>query len=134
MPDFEPDSSATTRLLSHAASGDQRAFDDLFARPRHWLHRFVELRVDRRLRARVDPDDLVQETQFEAFRRLHDYLRRQPMPFRLWLQKTAYQRLHKARRRHVDAARRSVERELQLPDRSSRILARHLLGEPDPSQ
>lgn len=133
MPDFEPDSSATRRLLSDVAAGDQGAFDNLFSRNRRWLHRFVELRLDRRLRARVDPDDVVQETQLEAFRRLDDYLRRRPMPFRLWLQKTAYERLSKARRRHVRAARRSVMREMPLPDRSSRVLLERLLGKPEPS-
>lgn len=134
MPDFEPDSSATRRLLSDVAAGDDSAFENLFSRNRRWLYRFVELRFDRRLRARVDPDDVVQETQLEAFRRLNDYLRRRPMPFRLWLQKTAYERLSKARRRHVRAARRSIMREMPLPDRSSRILLAHLLGKPEPSQ
>lgn len=134
MPDFEPDSSATRRLLSDVAAGDDSAFENLFSRNRRWLYRFVELRFDRRLRARVDPDDVVQETQLEAFRRLDDYLRRRPMPFRLWLQKTAYERLSKARRRHVRAARRSIMREMPLPDRSSRVLLAHLLGKPEPSQ
>lgn len=134
MPEFEPDSSATRRLLSDIAAGDHGAFEDLFLRNRRWLHRFVELRLDRRLRARVDPDDGVQETQLEAFRRLDDYLRRRPMPFRLWLQKTAYERLSKARRRHVRAARRSIMREMPLPDRSSRVLLERLLGKPEPSQ
>lgn len=134
MPDFEPDSSATRRLLNDVAGGDHGAFENLFSRNRRWLHRFVELRLDRRLRARVDPDDVVQETQLEAFRRLDDYLRRRPMPFRLWLQKTAYERLSKARRRHVRAARRSVMREMPLPDRSSRILLAQLMGKPEPSQ
>jgi len=121
-------------LLSDIAAGDHGAFEDLFLRNRRWLHRFVELRLDRRLRARVDPDDGVQETQLEAFRRLDDYLRRRPMPFRLWLQKTAYERLSKARRRHVRAARRSIMREMPLPDRSSRVLLERLLGKPEPSQ
>lgn len=132
MPEFEPDSSATRRLLSDAAGGDDSAFENLFARNRRWLHHFLELRLDRRLRARVDADDVVQETQIEAFRRLDDYLRRRPMPFRLWLQKTAYERLSKARRRHVGAARRSVMREMPLPDRSSRVLLARLLGKAEP--
>ena len=44
----------------------------------------------------------------EAFQRLEDFLKRQPMPFDLWLRKTTYERLQKIRRYHVDAARRSV--------------------------
>ena len=134
MPELQPDSSATSRLLEQAASGDRQAFEDLFSRHERDLHRFVALRLDRRLRARLDPADLVQETQFQAFQKLVDYLARRPMPFRLWLQKTAYERLHKARRRHLKAARRSVDIEVPLPERSSRILAEQIMAEVGPAQ
>lgn len=132
MPQFQPDSSATKRLLRQVAAGERGAFDGLFDRHRRWLRRFIELRVDRRLRSRLDPSDVVQETQLQAFRQLDDYLQRRPMPFRLWLQKTAYERLNKARRRHLGAARRSVIREMHLPDRSSRLLAQQILGDAEP--
>jgi RNA polymerase sigma-70 factor (ECF subfamily) len=69
----------------------------------------------------------VQETQLDAFRRMDDFLERRPMPFRVWLRKTAYERLLKLRRRHVETAQRSVDRELGLPDRSSLLLARPFL-------
>jgi RNA polymerase sigma-70 factor (ECF subfamily) len=49
------------------------------------------------------------------------------MPFRLWLRKAACQRLAKLREQHIDAARRSVRRELPLPERSSLNLAMRLL-------
>lgn len=134
MSELKPDSSLTSRLLDEVASGDRAAFEELFARHERRLHRFVEMRLDRRLRARVDPSDVVQETQLQAFSKMDDYLARRPMPFRLWLQKTAYERLHKARRRHIRAARRSVQRELPLPDHSSRLLGEQLLNEAGPSQ
>ena len=50
-----------------------------------------------------------------------------PMPFRLWLRKTAYERLLMIQRHHVDAQRRAVGREVALPDRSSLLVARRLL-------
>jgi RNA polymerase sigma-70 factor (ECF subfamily) len=57
------------------------------------------------------------------------------MPFRLWLYKTAYDRLRDLHRHHRRRARRSVDREVALPDRSSLLLARPLLaGGPSPSQ
>ena len=63
-----------------------------------------------------------------AFRRLDDFLQRQPMPFSLWLCKTTYERLLKVRRRHLEAAQRAVSRELRLPDSSSQALMQQLVG------
>jgi RNA polymerase sigma-70 factor, ECF subfamily len=128
------DSDETRRLLADAQAGDPRAFDRLFARYRDALHAFVDLHLDPRVRARVDPSDVVQETQLDTFGRLDDFLRRRPMPFRVWLRKTAYERLLKVRRFHR-AARRAVGREAPQPDRSSLLLARQFLAAgPSPSQ
>jgi RNA polymerase sigma-70 factor (ECF subfamily) len=122
------DSRETERLLRQAGAGDRGAFEELVARYRPFLHQVVTLRLDPRLRARVDPSDVVQETQLEAFRRLADFLQRQPMPFHAWLRRTAIERLLKLREHHVEASRRSLHREVRLPDRSSQLLARQLLA------
>src|SRR5260370_37321667 len=101
MGDVTPDSAETQDLLRRARAGDQTAFDRLFAEHRPQLRRFVELRLDPKLRARIDASDVVQETQMEGLGRLADYLQRQPMPFPLWLRKTAYERLLNIRLRTV---------------------------------
>jgi len=135
MPDLPLDSEETRRLLAEVDAGDREAFEKLFAQFRGELRRFIELHLDARLRARVDASDVVQETHLDVLRRLADYLARRPMPFRLWLRKTAYERLLKLRRRHLNTARRAVDRELPLPDESSMSLARQLLaGGSTPSQ
>ena len=126
MDEPAPDSDETEQLLRRLRAGDEGAFDNLFSRHRPALCRFVALRLDPRLRPRVDPSDVVQETQLEAFRRLPDYLERRPMPFRLWLWKTAYERLLKVQRHHAGSARRAVGREVALPDQSSMLLAQQL--------
>jgi RNA polymerase sigma-70 factor (ECF subfamily) len=118
----------TECLLRRAGRGEPEAFERLFARHRAYLLRVVELRLDGRVRARIDPSDVVQETMMEAVRRLPDYLLRRPMAFRLWLRKTAQERLLMAERFHLGAARRSVRREVPLPDGSSAQLARQLLA------
>lgn len=128
MDDPSSDPAAIERLLQRAQSGDRKAFEDLFARYRPFLRQVIALRLDPRLRPRIDPSDVVQETHLEAFRRLQDYLRRQPMPFRLWLRQTACERLLKLHEHHVTAGRRSVQREVSLPDRSSLLLAQHFLA------
>ncbi len=128
MRDVEPDSAGTEALLERARAGDDRAFDHLFARHRAALLAFVELRLDRRLRTRMDPSDVVQEAHLEAVRQFSDFLQRKPMPFRLWLRKTTYERLLTIHRRHLNAAGRDVKREVPLPDRSSLGLAHTLLA------
>jgi RNA polymerase sigma-70 factor (ECF subfamily) len=135
MDEIAPDSAETVLLLQQVQAGDRQAFERLFALFRPGLRQFVELRLDARIRARVDPSDVVQETHLEAFRRLQDFLRRRPMPFHLWLRKTAFERLLKIQRQHTEAAQRAVGREVALPEHSSLLLVRQLLQEgPSPSQ
>lgn len=128
MDEMTPDSADTEKLLGQARAGDGEALEALFARYRAELWEFVALRLDPRLRARVDASDVVQETQLDVFRRLADFLERRPMPFRLWLRKTAYERLLKIRRQHIDVARRTLRREVALPDHSSFQLVQQLLA------
>ena len=135
MAEVQPDSSETRALLEGIRRGEARALENLLARYRPGLRAFVECHFDPRLRARVDPSDVVQDTQMEVVRRIGDFLASRPMPFRLWLRKKAMDRLSNLRRDHLTRARRSVAREQAWPDRSSLLLARPLLaGGPSPSQ
>ena len=133
-PAPRPDSEATVRLLDRAAAGDRAAVEDLLARTRDDLRAVAQHRLDRALRGRVDPSDVVQEAQAEVARRLPDYLARRPMPFHLWARKLAYQRLANAHRDHR-ADRRDVGRENGQPDASSVAVAESLMcSGPTPSQ
>jgi RNA polymerase sigma-70 factor (ECF subfamily) len=127
MPDLKPDSALTCGLLDRVDRGDPKALDQLLARCRPDLCAFIGYHLDQRLRPRLDPSDVVQEVQLEVVRRLDDFLSRRPMPFHLWLRKTAYQRLLNLRRDHR-RGRRAVGREVPLPERSSLLVARPLLG------
>ena len=135
MMSLKPDSATTCGLLGQVRQGDPRALEDLLAHYRPAMRTFVQLHLDPRLAARVDPSDVVQEAQLEVVRRLDDFLECRPMPFHLWVRQTAYQRLLDLHRHHLHRARRSVSREVALPDRSSLLLARPLLANgPSPSQ
>lgn len=134
MPEIKPDSGETQELLARIGAGEAEAFNRLFVRYQPWLRRLVELRLDGRMRARLDPSDVVQETQLEAFRRLGGFVKEPPMPFRLWLRKTLEERLRMAERRHLETRGRTVRRELTLPETSSND-GRQLAGaDPTPSQ
>lgn len=120
-------------LLEQVREGDRGALDQLLARHRTYLLEVVELRMDQKMRARLDPSDVVQEAQLEAVRRIAEYINREPMPFHIWLRKTAYENLLRLRRQHVEADCRSVEREIPLPDSSSAVLVRKMFSrEPSP--
>ena len=135
MPEVKPDSAETREQLERIGRGEPQALDGLLTRHRADLHAFVEFHLDPRLRARVDPSDVVQDTQLEVVRRMDDFLRRRPMPFHLWMRKTAYARLLNLRRDHVQRARRAVGREVAMPDRSSLLVAGPLLhGGSSPSR
>jgi RNA polymerase sigma-70 factor (ECF subfamily) len=128
MHGVQPDSAVTQGLLQQIRAGERQAFEQLFARHQIYLHRLVELRLDPRLRSRVDPADVVQEAYVVALNRLKTFLDRPALPFRLWLRQIAIDHALKARRHHLGAARRALGREVPLPERSSLVLAKHLLA------
>jgi RNA polymerase sigma-70 factor (ECF subfamily) len=135
MDEHDPNAAETEALLRRVRDGDRDAVEQLFARHRAYLQQFVALFLDPKLRPRVDPSDVVQDAQLEAVRRLAAYLEQPAMPFRLWLRQLTRDRLLKLRRHHLGTARRAVEREVPLPDRSSLDLAGQLLaGGSTPSQ
>jgi RNA polymerase sigma-70 factor (ECF subfamily) len=128
MADVKPDSAETCGLLEQVAQGDQRALGRLLQRYRPRLQAFIGARLDPRVRSRLDPSDVVQEAQLEVTRRMDDFLNRNPMPFHLWVRKTAYERLLKVQRDHQRRARRSVDREVALPEHSSLLVAKPFLA------
>lgn len=107
MTNHKPD---TDQLVAMAADGDTDACDELFDRHRDRLRHMVTSRLDRRLAARVDPSDVVQEAMAEAAEKLPTYHRTHPLPFYPWLRKLAWDRLVELHRWHF-RQKRSVGRE-----------------------
>jgi RNA polymerase sigma-70 factor, ECF subfamily len=68
----------------------------------------VRLRLDRRLRQRLDVSDVLQDVQLEAGRRLPEYCADPPMPFLVWIRFLTAQKIIEAHRRHLGAAARDV--------------------------
>jgi RNA polymerase sigma-70 factor (ECF subfamily) len=107
----EPAAPDTDALLDRVRRGDDQARQQLLGRHRQRLRRMIAVRLDRRLAARVDPSDVVQETLAEADGRLAKYLQHRAIPFYPWLRQIAAERLAKLHRSHLEAARRSARRE-----------------------
>ena len=115
-------------MLERIRHGEPAAAEQLLAIHRAELGKFVALRLDRRLRARLDASDVVQEALAEAAQRLAEFIAQPPMPFRLWLRRNAYLKLVSQMRLHLGADRRDVRREVMLPDDSSLALAEQLFA------
>jgi RNA polymerase sigma-70 factor (ECF subfamily) len=117
--------------IERAGRGDEVAREQLLTCYRDRLRKMVAFHLDRRVAARVDPSDVVQEALAEAARKLDDYLRDRPLPYYPWLRRLAWERLVKLHHRHLRASRRSTRREapavLNLPDDSALELASRLL-------
>lgn len=105
---------STDRLVHAALAGDAEARCALLERHRAALRRMIEMRLDPKLRTRVDASDIVQDVMIEADRRLADYLRAARMPFEVWLRHLARDRLIDMHRHHRAATKRSIERETPL--------------------
>lgn len=124
---------ATRALIQAAISGDQRALARLFDQFRLPLRRMVELRMDDRLKGRVDPSDVLQEAYLDLAAKLENFQTRGKMSFFLWLRLVTGERLLNIHRRHLNAEKRDVRRELSIhqtyiPQASSVSIAGHLIG------
>lgn len=122
----------TELLLNQAQAGDGFAREQLLTRHRGRLRQMVAFRLDRRMAARVDASDVVQDALADAAGKLSDYLRKRPIPFYPWLRQLAWQRLVELHRKHILAQSRSVTREEgqgpALADESAVELADRLLA------
>jgi RNA polymerase sigma-70 factor (ECF subfamily) len=118
-------------LVRAAGNGDEAAADRLLGGHRARLRRMIAVYLDRRIAARIDPSDVVQEALAEAAQELPRYVREQPLPFYPWLRRFAWQRLMQLHRHHIGAGKRSVAREetwpMPLPDESAGDLAERLI-------
>ena len=124
-------------LLDRFRAGDAAALGDLFTLYRDRLWRMLYVRLDRRLRARVSPDDVLQETFLEVSRRIGEYLSDQAVPIYVWLRFLTVQRMQMIQRVHLGADMRTVDREVSTigPPASADSMAGQLVSDlTSPSQ
>jgi RNA polymerase sigma-70 factor (ECF subfamily) len=80
----------------------------------NYLHLLAEAQLDRRLRVRFSPSDLVQETLLEAHRDFAQFRGTTEAEFLAWLRQILVHNLIVAVRRHFKAGKRDVRREVSL--------------------
>lgn len=103
-----------SNVLNELRRDPEKTLNRVFKKNRPDLRRLVASRLDQKLIGRVDPSDIVQETLFEACRRLGEYLANPSVPFLKWLMALAEQNTVTAYRRHMLTQKRSIAREEKL--------------------
>ena len=113
--------------------GGNSALAELFEESRERLERMIEFRLDHRLRGRVDPQDILQETWMEAAKRMQEYIQQPSVSFFVWIRQLAHQATIGAHRRHF-GQKRDPRLEVNLhksneDDATSRCILSAFLGQ-----
>ena len=126
--------SGMARLLEAARQGDADALGRLLEAYRNYLRLLARLEIGRRLQAKVDASDLVQETFLHAHRAFPDFRGDTEKELLHWLRRILAARLSNIVRHFYGTQRRDLGLEREL-DRSSRALQQVLaLSQTSPSQ
>jgi RNA polymerase sigma-70 factor, ECF subfamily len=123
----------STPLIERLREGDRAVAAELISQQRERLRRMIEVRLDPRLRGRLDTSDVVQDAMVDVASRLEEYLKDPKVPFFLWVRLVAGERLAWLHRHHLGVKMRDAGREVSLyrqalPAASSFALASMLLG------
>lgn len=94
--------------------GEDGALAELFDHYRGRLKRIAKFRMDYRLAGRVAESDVIQESFLAAAQRVQHYRDKPELPFFVWLRMVLNQQLADLHRRHVQAEKRDVRREISL--------------------
>ena len=121
-------------LQTRLRAGDPQALAELFDAHRQRLWRMANFRMDERLRGRVSPDDIVQETYLAAASRIRHYAEMATASPFVWVRMVMHQTLIDVRRRHLGAKMRDAARDVSLNRRrhtqtTVASLAIHLVGD-----
>src|ERR1700733_6098409 len=119
-------------LVLRLREGDPEALAELFSLHRERTWRMIRFRMDRRLSARIDPDDVLQESFLSARARIDNFLAEPHGSFFVWLRMIALQTLFDQHRHHIGAEMRNAARDVRLdqpdPGNTSLCLAAQLAG------
>ncbi len=104
-------------LLSHAKDGDTGAIGTLLEVHRGYLTLLAQVRFDDRLKSRLSPSDIVQETMMDAYRDFERFRGTSDSEFRGWIRQILIHNLASVVEKHVLAAKRDVRRQVSLRQR-----------------
>jgi RNA polymerase sigma-70 factor (ECF subfamily) len=120
--------------LRAARAGDAAARNELLGACRGFLAVVARAQLDRRLQARVDASDVVQQSLLDAHNGLDDFRGETPAEWMAWLGRIASRNAVDAARQYRDAAKRDPARERALAVGSGEDALAPAARDPSPSQ
>lgn len=108
--------SKTGQLLEAARSGQDESLGQLLQLYCNYLKLMATAQLDRKLRTRMSPSDVVQETLFEAHRDFAQFRGASEGEFLAWLRRILINNLARVVERHVLAEKRDVRREVSMEE------------------
>jgi RNA polymerase sigma-70 factor, ECF subfamily len=105
---------STQELLGRAQAGSTESLGHLLQLYSNYLKLLVLAQLEKNLRVRVSPSDVVQETFFEAHRDFPQFRGRSSGEFLAWLRRILVNNLCRVVEQHVLAEKRDVRREVSL--------------------
>ncbi len=124
-------------LLSLARAGDGAALGRLLQSYRSYLRLLAQVQIDRRLRGKADPSDVVQDAYLYAQHAFGSFRGRTEWELLAWLRKILASKLHDLARRFCVAQLRDVRLERRLDDeleQSSAMMRQLVAAGSSPSQ
>ncbi len=109
------------QLLEKARAGSADALGELLQLYENYLRVLVLAQFEARLRARVSPSDVLQETFYEVHRDFSNFRGVTVQEFLAWIRQILIHNLKRCAERHVYAARRDVRREVNAEELAARL-------------
>ena len=107
-------------LLRDARLGDRESLGTLLHWYANYLRSVANSQLDRRLRRRLNPSDIVQEAMLAAHRDFKLFRGQTEQELRSWLRAILIHVLHRCFDRHVKVSKRDVRREVSIDETNSR--------------
>lgn len=107
-------SSTPEQLLVDAREGDSERMGRLLQLYRNYLRLLAESELDRKLRGRISPSDIVQETMLDAHRDFPKFRGSTEAQFVAWLRQILVHNLAEVISKHVLTEKRDVRRDISL--------------------
>ncbi len=106
----------THHLIAEARRGEASSLEELLERSLSFLNERAARTIERKLKVRLDPADLVQQTLLEAFRDFDSFEGDDILTFNYWIQRILDHNIVEAHRRNVVVSKRNINVERSIDD------------------